>query len=43
MLVGQAGKISLNANTYIVVIAALLLVGFGLYQLWLGTTNLLGG
>jgi len=43
MVVGQAGKISSNANTYIVVVAALLLVGFGLYQLWLGATNLLGG
>ena len=43
ILVGQAGKISSNANTYIVVIAALLLVGFGFYQLWLGATNLLGG
>jgi len=43
MLVGQAGKISPHANIYIVVIAALLLVGFGLYQLWLGATNLLGG
>jgi hypothetical protein len=43
MVVGQAGKISPNANTYIVAIAALLLVGFGFYQLWLGATNLLGG
>jgi threonine/homoserine/homoserine lactone efflux protein len=43
MLVGQAGKISPHANTYIVGIAAFLLVGFGLYQFWLGITNLLGG
>ena len=40
ILVGQAGKISPHANTYIVAIAAVLLVGFGFYQLWLGATNL---
>lgn len=43
VVVGQAGKWSAQANTYIVAVAALLLVGFGVYQFWIGATNLLGG
>lgn len=41
--VGQAGKISSRTNTYIVAIAALLLIGFGFYQFWIGATNLSRG
>ena len=41
ILIGQAGKISARANNYFIAVAALLLVGFGLYQLWLGGTFLL--
>ncbi len=43
LLVGQAGKFSARANIYIIAVAALLLVGFGVYQFWIGATNLLNG
>lgn len=41
MLAGRAGNISSRANTYIIIVAALVLVGFGIYQFWIGVTNLL--
>ena len=40
ILVGQAGKLSSQANGYVIAGAALLLVGFGLYMFWIGATNL---
>lgn len=43
VLVGQAGKVSSQANTHLIVAAALFLAGFGLYQFWVGAANLLGG
>lgn len=44
ILVGQAGKFGSQANTHIIVVAAaLFLVGFGIYQFWIGATNLLNG
>ncbi len=38
---GQAGKISSQANIYLIAAAALFLFGFGIYQSWLGLTSLL--
>jgi threonine/homoserine/homoserine lactone efflux protein len=41
ILFSQAGKVNTQANTYLIMIASLLLVGFGIYQIWLGTTGLI--
>jgi threonine/homoserine/homoserine lactone efflux protein len=41
ILFGQAGKINMQANNTFIIAASLLLVGFGLYQIWLGVTRLL--
>jgi hypothetical protein len=38
---GPAGKISQQANQYIVMMPTALLVGFGIYQIWVGAYNLL--
>lgn len=40
ILVGQAGKLSSQANGFVIAGAALLLVGFGLYMFWTGLTSL---
>ncbi len=40
-LFSQAGKVNERANTYLVMIGSLLLVGFGFYQISLGFTGLL--
>ena len=40
-LFSQAGKINLQANTILIMVASFLLVGFGIYQIWLGSTALL--
>lgn len=42
IVAGQAGKFSGRTNAYLIAIAALLLVGFGIFQFWIGATNLLG-
>lgn len=41
ILFGQAGKINVQANNIVIIAASLLLVGFGLYQIWLGVTGFL--
>ena len=38
ILIGQAGKLSSQANRYLIFIAALLLVAFGIYQFSIGAT-----
>ncbi len=40
-LFSQAGKVNQQANSYLVAIGSLLLIGFGFYQIWLGTTGLI--
>lgn len=40
LLFGKAGMINEQANKYLVMIGSLLLIGFGLYQIWLGFTGL---
>lgn len=41
ILFGKLGTIDQRVNTYIVILASVLLVGFGVYQIWTGTTTLL--
>ena len=41
ILFGQAGKFNVQANNILIILASLLLVGFGVYQIWLGITGLL--
>lgn len=41
ILFGKLGTIDQRANTYIVIFASLLLVSFGIYQIWIGATTLL--
>jgi threonine/homoserine/homoserine lactone efflux protein len=41
IVVGQAGKVSPRANTYLLYGGALFLVGFGVFLLWNGSANLL--
>lgn len=36
----QAGKINERANIYLVMVGSLLLIGFGVYQIWLGVAGL---
>jgi len=43
ILFGQAGKLSASAAAYVVYAASVLLIGFGIYQLWLGVSLLLTG
>jgi arginine exporter protein ArgO len=38
---GQAGKLNQTATRYLVIAAALLLIGFGIYQCWIGITEIL--
>jgi hypothetical protein len=40
ILFSQAGKINAQANKYLIMIASLLLVGFGIFQIKLGVTEL---
>lgn len=42
ILFSQAGKINEKANTVLIMIACLLLVGFAFYQIWLGFNGLSG-
>ncbi len=37
---GQAGKISGQLNSYLATVGSLLLIGFGIYQIWLGIMGL---
>jgi len=41
ILFSQAGKVNEQLNTYLVIIGSLLLIGFGIYQIWLGFTGLI--
>lgn len=41
ILFSQAGKVNNQLNTYLVAVGSLLLVGFGIYQIWLGINGLL--
>jgi hypothetical protein len=41
VLFAQIGRLNPQANRLIFYLAALLLIGFGLYQIWLGATALL--
>jgi len=41
ILFGQAGKINVQVSNVLIILASLLLVGFGIYQIWLGITGLL--
>jgi len=41
VLFGGAGRISAGANSWLLRLAALLLVGFGAYQIWLGINGLM--
>lgn len=41
ILFSQAGKVNEQLNTYLVIIGSLLLIGFGIYQIWLGITGLI--
>lgn len=43
ILIGQAGKVSSQANRYLIYAAALLLVGFGIYLISDGATRLWAG
>lgn len=40
-LFSQAGKVNERVNTYLIMTGSLLLIGFGLYQIWLGATGLM--
>ncbi|MAT99836.1 MAG: hypothetical protein CL608_22065 [Anaerolineaceae bacterium] len=40
VLFSQAGRINEQLNHYLVLIGSLLLIGFGIYQIWLGITGL---
>ena len=42
ILFSQAGRINMEANNIVIMLASLLLVGFGAYQIWLGATGLSG-
>jgi threonine/homoserine/homoserine lactone efflux protein len=42
ILMGQAGKLHENITRYVIYAASILLVGFAIYQAWLGITNLAG-
>lgn len=41
-LVGQAGRVLQERTTYLVYAGSLLLVGFGMYQIWIGLRGLVG-
>jgi threonine/homoserine/homoserine lactone efflux protein len=41
VLFSQAGRINAQVNNLVILAASLLLVGFGIYQIWLGGTGLL--
>ena len=41
ILFSQAGKVNEKANNYLVMIGSLLLIGFGIYQIWLGVNGLI--
>lgn len=41
-LVGQAGRVLQERTTYLVYAGSLLLVGFGIYQIWIGLRGLVG-
>jgi threonine/homoserine/homoserine lactone efflux protein len=38
----QAGRINTQANNIVIILASMLLTGFGMYQIWLGANGLLG-
>jgi threonine/homoserine/homoserine lactone efflux protein len=40
VIFGQAGKLNQTATRYVIIAASLLLVGFGVYQCWLGAAAL---
>jgi len=41
VLFSQAGKVNEQLNSYLAIIGSLLLIGFGVYQIWLGITGLI--
>lgn len=43
ILFSQAGQVNEQANFYLILIGSLLLIGFGFYQIWLGSTGLIAG
>lgn len=42
ILFSQAGKINTQVNTFVIILASLLLVGFGVYQIRVGASGLIG-
>lgn len=42
ILFSQAGRINEKANKFLVMVGSVLLVGFGIYQIWLGVRELIG-
>jgi threonine/homoserine/homoserine lactone efflux protein len=41
-IVGQADRVLKTRTVYLVYAGSILLVGFGIYQIWLGLSNILG-